>query len=495
MAPHRGRIMTCLMVATTMQSLDTTIANIALPHIQGSLAATQEQMSWVITSYIVAAAVMTPLSAWIASRIGRKKFFLISIAAFTFSSTLCGMAQTLPQIVFFRLLQGLSGAAISPLSQAILLDINPPERHARAMAVWMTGVTIGPIFGAPLGAWITDYLNWRWVFYINVPAGLLCMLGLMGSLPETPPMRRSFDFFGFFTLSIATLSLQLMLDRGQLKDWFNAPEIWVEITCTALGIYLFAVHTATVRESFINMRLFRDRNFSVGCALGVVITFLMLGPLVLTTSLLQGLLQYPVMTAGFVATSRAIGMVTASSLLGRMLRYMDTRFVIALGFAIAAIALGQMCRFHLQMHYSLVFWSGVIFGAGVGLASVSIATVAFATLPVHLRTEGAAVSGLVRNLGGSIGIAVTQTLLIRSTSVMQSRLAEHITPYKALLFGQPDLSNTAGLIAINGRVVAQATMLAYNNIFKLLLVIAVISMPLAFLFRKAAPQKVVAVIE
>jgi DHA2 family multidrug resistance protein len=352
--------------------------------------------------------------------------------------------------------------------------------------MWMLGVTVGPIFGAPLGAWITDYLDWRWVFYINVPAGLFCVLGLMRSLPETVLSRRSFDFFGFTSLSIATLSFQLMLDRGQLKDWFNAPEIWVEATCAALGAYLFAVHTATARDSFINMRLFRDRNFSVGCVLGTATSVLMLGPLVLTTTLLQGLLGYSVITAGFVATSRAVGMVAASTFLGRLLRRADPRLVIAGGFAICAVAFAQMCRFHLQMHYSQVFWSGVIFGGGIGIASISVVTIAFATLPAHLRTEGAAVSSLVRNLGGSIGIATVQTLFTRSSNVMHARLAEHITPYTTLLSGQPNLSNTAGLAAIDSRVAAQAAMLAYNNMFKLLLAIACLCIPFAFIFRKPA---------
>jgi DHA2 family multidrug resistance protein len=485
--PHHGLITASLMVATTMHALDTTIANVALPHMQGSLSATQEQMSWVITSYIVASAVMTPLGAWLSNRIGRRKFLVSSIAAFTFMSVLCGMAQSLPEIVAFRLLQGLSGAALVPMSQAILLDINPPERHARAMAIWVMGVTVGPIFGAPLGAWITENWGWRWVFYINVPTGIFCMLALSSSLGESKPIRRSFDFFGFTALSIATLSLQLMLDRGQMKDWFNSTEICIEATCAALAAYLFIVHSATARESFINFRVFKDRNFVTNCLLGAALGVMILGPLVLMTSLLQGLMNYPVVTAGMITGSRAIGVVIASVMLGRLLNIIDPRLLIAVGFVILAIALVQMCQFNLQMNASLIFWSGVLYGFGAGTVSISISSVAFSTLPTHLRTEGAAVSTLIRNLGGSVGIAVIQTLMIRGTFTMQTRLAEHITPYVDNQHGQSSLHSVGGLISMHGRVLAQASMLAYNNIFKLLLVLALLCIPFAYFFSK--PQR------
>jgi DHA2 family multidrug resistance protein len=478
------------MVATTMTALDTTIANVALPHIQGSIAATQEQMSWVITSYIVAAAIMTPLSAWISNRFGRKRFLLISIAAFTVTSVLCGMAQSLSQIVIFRLLQGLSGAALVPMSQAILLDINPPERHARAMAMWVMGVTIGPIFGAPLGAWITDYLGWRWVFFINVPTGLFCLIGLSAALTESAPSKRPLDFFGFATLSIATLCFQLLLDRGQIKDWFTSPEIWAEATCAALAAYLFVVHSATTREPFINLRLFEDRNYATASVLGIVTGVLLLGPLVLMTSLLQGLMQYPVLTAGYITVSRAIGSVASSAVMGRLQRYFDSRFIISLGFVLTAVALAQMCRFNLQMPQSLVFWSGMLYGFGNGMVTLAISTIAFTTLPPPLRPEGAAVSNLIRNIGGSIGIALIQTLFIRNSFVMHTRLAEHVTRYGTTLHDPTDLSSTIGLAAMDGRVAQQAAMMAYVNMFKLLLVIAILCIPLSLLFRKAANARV-----
>lgn len=492
--PHHGFITLSLMAATTMQSLDTTIANVALPHIQGSLAATQEQMSWVLTSYIVAVAIMTPLTGWLAGRFGRKKLFLASIMGFTVSSVLCGLAQSLPEIVAFRMLQGLSGAALVPMSQAILLDINPPERHARAMSIWVMGVTVGPILGPALGAWLTDNYSWRWVFYINVPIGALSLFGISSFLPETKLQRSRFDFFGFASLAAGIGALQLLLDRGQLKDWFSSPEIWIEATITALAFYLFAVHSATAREPFIKFKIFKDRNFSTGSMFIVLIGVLLFATLALMPPLLQDLLNYPVMTAGLLTAPRGVGTLVAMLFIGKLLGRFDTRWILAAGFAATAFSLWQMCNFYLQMDSSLVAWSGFIQGIGMGFAYVPLATVTFATLAPELRNEGTAVFNLLRNIGSSIGIAALQAIFIRNTQVMHARLGEHVTPYAMYLQQQFDLHSTAGLSAINGRVNQQAAMIAYNNDFKLMLWLCVIAIPLVFVFRKTQTHKAVAVV-
>src|SRR6202167_2219072 len=240
--PRRALITLAVIMASFMQAIDTTIANVALPRIQGSLSASQDQMGWVLTSYIVAAAIMTPLSGWLAGQVGRKRVFLFSVVGFTIASALCGLAQSLPEIVVARLLQGIFGAALIPMSQAVLLDINPPEQHAKAMAVWVMAVTLGPILGPALGGWLTENYNWRWVFYINVPFGILAFLGILAFMPETQLRKSRFDFFGFTALSLAIGALQLMLDRGQLKDWFNSTEIWIEAGVSATAFYLFVVH-------------------------------------------------------------------------------------------------------------------------------------------------------------------------------------------------------------------------------------------------------------
>lgn len=485
--PHRGLITGSLILATTMQGLDGTIANVALPSIQASLSATQEQMSWVLTSYIVATAIMIPLSGWLSSRIGRKKVLLASILAFTVTSMMCGLAQNLSQLVFFRLLQGLSGAALVPMSQATLLDINPPERHARAMSMFVMGVTIGPIMGPVLGSWLTDQYSWRWVFFINVPIGAMCFFGLFSFMPESKIKRSSFDYFGFATLTVAILALQLMLDRGQLKDWFSSTEIWFEFACAAIASYWFALHSTAAREPFIDLRLFKDRNFVIGNFFILTIGVLMFSPLALLPSLLQDLMNYPVMTAGWLMAPRGLGTVAATLALKPILRYADPRAVIGAGFAVTSFALWLMCTFYLQMSDHLVVWSGLMQGFGIGLAFVPLATATFGTLPVQMRNEGTSVFSLLRNLGSSVGIAAVQVIFVRNTQIMHARLAEHVTPYGTQLRELPDLTSTAGLIVMNDRVTQQATMIAYDNVFKLMFVISLACVPLVVLLRKTAP--------
>jgi DHA2 family multidrug resistance protein len=251
-----------VVLASILQTLDNTIANVALPHMQSALSATQDQMGWVLTSYIVAAAIMTPLTGWLAGRFGRKGLFLLSIGAFTITSALCGLAHTLTEVVLFRFLQGLGGAALVPMSQAVLFDINPPENHGRAMALWAQGTVLGPMVGPILGGWLTDNYSWRWVFFINVPLGILALLGMVAFLPKDKPRQARFDFFGFALLSVAVAGLQLVLDRGPIKDWFGSTEIWVEAVTAGLAFYMFVVHSATSREPFIPLVLFKDRNSS-----------------------------------------------------------------------------------------------------------------------------------------------------------------------------------------------------------------------------------------
>jgi DHA2 family multidrug resistance protein len=492
--PHHGLITVSLMMATIMQTLDNTIANVALPHIQGSVSATQEQMSWVLTSYIIAAAVTIPFTGWLSGRIGRKRVLLGSILGFTVTSVLCGMAQTLPQIVIFRLLQGISGAALIPMSQAALLAINPPERHGRAMSIWVMGVTIGPILGPALGAWLTEQFSWRWVFYVNVPIGLLCYLGLSRFLTESTTKRSRFDFLGFATLSIAILALQTMLDRGQLKDWFASTEICIEGACAAIAAYLFAVHSAMTREPFIDLRIFKDRNFFVGNIFLLMIGVLLFGPLALLPALLQDLLNYPVLTAGLLTASRGLGTLASTLVLKRMLQFLDPRVVIGIGFVATGIGMWQMCQSSLQMPQSPVFWAGMLQGFGLGLAYVPLVTASFGTLSARFLNEATSVSSLIRNLGSSVGIAAVQALFVRNTQIMHARLSEHVTPYAAHVHEMRNLTSTAGLIAMNGDVTQQATMMAYNNVFKLMFILSMLCVPLVLLLRRAGAGRPVAVV-
>src|SRR5262245_34441705 len=490
--PHRGLITVSVMLASIMQALDNTIANVALPRIQGNLSATQDQMSWVLTSYIVAAAIMTPLTGWLAGRFGRRKIFLYSILGFTIASALCGLAQSLPQIVLARLAQGVSGAALIPMSQATLLDINPPERHARAMTVWVMGVTIGPILGPALGGWLTEQYSWRWVFYIKLPFGILSFLGMLTFMKETIKRAARFDFFGFATLALAVGSLQLMLDRGQSNDWFSNSETWVEATVCALSLYLFVVHVLTTRKvPFIAPALFKDRNFLTGNLFIFLIGVVLFATLALLPPLLQSLLGYPVVLTGLVTAPRGIGTLIAMIIVGRFGNRIDARYVMAIGLTLTAASLWWMTNFYLQMDSNEIVWSGLLQGIGTGCVFAPLSTIAFSTLAPHLRNEGTAFFSLMRNLGSSIGISAVTTLLVRNTQIMHSRLAEHVTPFSDGLTplhpGTPTIDQLAGL---NAAVTQQAAMIAYNNDFKLMLILTVIAIPLVALLRSprsAAP--------
>jgi DHA2 family multidrug resistance protein len=487
--PHRGLITLCVMGASIMQALDTTIANVALPHIQGSLSSTQEQMSWVLTSYIVATAIMTPLSGWLAGELGRRRVFLASVLGFTVASALCGVAQSLPQIVVFRTLQGLCGAALIPMSQAVMLDINAPERHARAMTLWVMGVTVGPIIGPALGGWLTEYYSWRWVFFINVPVGILCFAGIMAYMPESSLRRSRFDFFGFATLSLAIGSLQLMLDRGQTQDWFSSIEIWVYATLCVLSAWLFLVHiTTTTRPPFISLGLFRDRNFVTGNFFIFVVGLVLFATLALLPPLLQDLIGYPVVFTGLVTAPRGLGTLGAMLILGRLMGRVDTRLLIAAGFAMTAGSLWMMTHFYLQMPSGGVIWSGVLQGVGTGFVFVPVSAIAFATLAPQLRNEGTALFSLMRNIGSSIGISGVVALLTRNTQILHARLAEQITPFGdgiAAATGAPDAVSGLALAGINAQVTRQAAMLAYNNDFFLMLVLSLCAVPLVLVLQPA----------
>jgi DHA2 family multidrug resistance protein len=491
-APHRVLITLSVMLASIMQALDNTIANVALPRIQGSLSATQDQMTWVLTSYIIAAAIMTPLSGWLAGQIGRKRVFLFSVVGFTIASALCGLAQSLPEIVLARLFQGLCGAALIPMSQAVLLDINPPERHAKAMALWVMGVTIGPILGPALGGWLTEHYNWRWVFYINVPFGILSFLGILTFMPETLRRKSRFDFFGFAALSLAIGAFQLMLDRGQLKDWFSSTEIWIEAIAAGVGFYLFVVHMLTTsKPAFVSPALFKDRNFVTGNVFIFVVGVVLFATLALLPPLLQDLLNYPVVLTGLVTAPRGIGTLAAMFIVGRLMGKIDTRLIIAAGFGLTAFSLWQMTGFYLQMDTPSVVWSGLAQGLGTGFVYVPLAAITFATLSPQFRNEGTALFSLVRNVGSSVGISVVETLLTRNTQTMHSRLAEQITPFSDLMHSQPPgaLSTTSGLAALNHSVSDQAAMIAYNNDFKLMMVLTLCAIPLVLLLRSGSRKK------
>jgi DHA2 family multidrug resistance protein len=486
---NRGVITACVMLATIMQALDTTIANVALPYMQGSLSATQDQVNWVLTSYIVAAAIMTPVTGFLAARFGRKRLFLFSVAGFTAASVLCGIAGSLEQMVLFRLAQGVFGAPLVPMSQSVLLDSYPKEKHGSAMALWGVGVMVGPILGPTLGGWLTESYDWRWVFYINLPVGILTFLGLSAFLTESKAMKLRFDWLGFLTLSIAIGAFQMMLDRGEQVDWFSSVEIMLEAALAGLAFYLFLAHSFTSDRPFIDPRLFRDRNFSVGLLFIFMVGIILLATLALLTPYLQNMMGYPVITAGLVLAPRGVGTMVAMVIVGRLINRVDPRALVLLGLCLTIWVLWEMTGYTPDASQRTLILNGVFQGLGLGFMFVPLSTITFATLPAEFRTQGTALFSLMRNLGSAIGISFVTFMLGRNTQVMHSELAGFVTPFNDAL-SQPgamqswNLATSAGRAALNAEITRQATIIAYNNDFKLMMLVAAAAMPLLLLLRR-----------
>lgn len=487
---NRRLITISIMLSVIMRGLDNTIANVALAHIQGSLSANQEQVAWVLTSYIVSTAIAMPLTGWLAGRFGIKEIFLGSVIIFTASSALCGAAANLPQLVFYRVLQGLGSAALVPLSQATLLSINPPERHGSAMAVFSMGTILGPIAGPALGGWLTDGFGWRWVFYINLPVGILSAVGIASFIKDSRPAHREpFDALGFVVLSLAVGSLQLLLDRGEIKDWFSSTEICVEATIGLLALYLLVVHTATTTDrSFLNRELLKNTPFVAGTVLIFLIGITMNGTLALLPLMMQEVMNYPVLTTGLAMASRGIGTMLGMIVVARLIDRVDVRLILGVGLVMIAIALRQMSQFSLLMDMREIVTSGLIQGFGFGCTAVPLNVIALSNLPRHILTQGTAIRGLMRNLGGSVGIPILVAQLVENTQAVHARLVEFLRPDNpfarmSLLGTHYSLGTEPGIAMLNAEVTRQAAMVAYVDDFKLMMLISVASLPLLLLLR------------
>jgi DHA2 family multidrug resistance protein len=423
---RRWLITICTMTATVMQALDTTIANVALPYMQGSLSASLDQINWVLTSYIVAAAIMTAPIGWLSDRFGRKKLFVICVAGFTFASFLCALAQNIEQMVLFRLLQGRAGAALVPLSQSVLLDAYSVEERGQAMAIWGIGVMLGPIMGPTLGAWLTDNYSWHWVFLINLPIGVITMLGMLAFMQETQKHEHlRFDWFGFMALAVGIGSLQLLLDRGEQVGWFDSSEIWIETIVSVAGFYYFLAHSLTINEPFVRFEMFKDRNFLSGCIFIVVIGVVLFGTMALVTPFMQNLLGYPIQTAGFLLGARGVGTLLTMMVAPQLMRAVHPRYL---------------------------------------------------TWP--------AISAL------RIGISMVIANLTSKTTEMHAGLTEQVTPFNDALQMPDVIANLnvhtdAGRALLDMIVTQQAAMLAYLNDFKLLMILTLATMPLVLIIGRA----------
>ncbi|MBW7921075.1 MAG: multidrug efflux MFS transporter [Rubellimicrobium sp.] len=483
---NRGWLTGAIMLATIMQVLDTTIANVALPHMAASLGASQGEITWVLTSYIVAAAIMTPMSGWIVDRMGRKRVFIGAIAGFVASSMLCGLAQGIGDMVLWRIMQGIFGAVIAPMAQSVIMDINPREKLGQAMAIYGAGIMVGPIIGPTLGGWLTESFDWRWVFFINLPVGGLALVGIAFFMPHGMTRARRFDIFGFAMLALAVGGLQLLLDRGEAVDWFESPEIWIYLGLTISGFWVFVIHALTAGEPFIDLRIFRDRNFVMGNVFMFVIGLTLFSGLALLPPLLQNLMGYPVITTGIVMAPRGIGTMLSMVVVGRLVDRLGPRLLVFAGLSLSCVSLWMMTGFETGMDDRLVILSGVVQGFGMGFVFVPLTTLAFATLSPALRGDGTSVFSLVRNMGSGIGISLVTTVLTRMLGVNHAELASRLPldspqvamQFPALLSGDPAMAAVA-----DGLVSQQAAMLAYIDNFLMMMVLTLVAFPIVLLLR------------
>jgi DHA2 family multidrug resistance protein len=482
-------IAVCTMLATLMQALDTTIANVALPYMQGSMSASQDEIDWVLTSYIIAAAICTAPTGFLVERFGRTRIYVVSIVGFTVASALCGASQTVYQIVLCRLLQGAFGAALIPLSQTVLLEMFPREKRGAAMSLWGLGVQVGPIAGPFVGGFLTQNFSWRWVFYVNVPFGIIATLGLLVFLKETKVNRvLRVDWLGFAALSLAVGSLQLLLDRGSVIDWFNSTEIIVEAVVAGLGFYIFVVQMLLAPKPFLSPKLFMDSNFTIGTFLTFLVGLNQYASLALLSPYLQNLAGDPVMMTGFLLGPRGLGMTAAMLIAGQVMNKIDIRLFVGAGFVIYLFAMYSFTHWTPDVSHQEIMVNGVIQGLGTGFIFMPLSTVIYATLAPALRVEAAGVFNLARNIGSAVGISITGALLQSNTQINHEIIGDVVTPFNRMLqsgmvghLWNPDLA--AGAAALDAEITRQATIIAYSDDFKLMLVTTLFVMPLILLLR------------
>ena len=490
---NRLPITGALMLATLMNTLDQTIANVALPHIQGSVSASADQIVWVLTSYIIATAIMTPLSGWLSQKIGRKTMFLFSIAGFTGASVLCGVATSLPEIVVFRLVQGIAGASLIPLSQTVMLDVYPQKMIPRVMSIWSAAVILGPIIGPTLGGWLTEDFSWRWVFYINVPIGILAFLGIWTFMDRDDGGRqRPFDVLGFGSLVLFIVGFQLMVDRGPGQDWFDSREIWIEAAIGGAGFFVFVVQTMTGKHPFFHRDLAMDSNFVATTMFSMTTMVLLFSSSALLPSMMQNLLGYSALQAGVASMTRGLGSLIAFLSVPFLVGRLGPRKVLLVGILLSAYAMWQMGHFDLSMTAGPIEVAGFIQGMGTGLLFAPLNTLASARLaPIH-RTEGTIVSTMARSIGSSAGISIVQAILIRDAAVAHSRLAEHITvtdPVLRSTLPKAFSLSGPGLAALNGEVTRQGTMISYDAVFGAMGALTLLMVPALLILKPPPPPQ------
>jgi DHA2 family multidrug resistance protein len=501
---HKWLIAIAVMLGTMLEMLDTSIINVSLPHMQGSFSASIDEITWVLTSYLLANGIMIPMTGWISSRFGRKRYFLTSVVTFVFASALCGAARSLDQMVLFRLLQGLAGAAMVPSSQAIMMETFPPQEQAMAMATWGLGIMAAPIIGPTLGGWITDNWSWRWNFYINVPVGLIAVL-MVSAFVHDPPFLRArrnskgrVDYWGIAFLIIGLGSMQIVLDRGQRADWFASPWITGLTALAAINLVALVVRELTFSEPIIDFRILKIPAFTIAVTLVVCMFFVSYGGGVLNPLFLQEYLGYSAMNAGLTMAPRGIAMVATLLMVGQFARLnIDTRPTVALGFVLSAIGLWQMAHFDLQMSMWNFVVPSVLQGIGAGMIFPTLSAATLSCVSRERVGYASSLYSMLRNNFAAVAVAYLSTTLITREQVHQSYLVERYTLFEAWRMHAPGATQfmpggqfgegaRRGVTILYHGIQSQAAMLSFNDLFRTLTLIAVVLIPGPFLLKRPA---------
>ncbi|MEN6367783.1 MAG: DHA2 family efflux MFS transporter permease subunit [Thermoguttaceae bacterium] len=498
-------IAVAVMLATTMEVLDTSVANVALPQMAGSMSSSLDEATWVLTSYLVANAIVLPMTGWLSTYFGRKRFLMVCTVLFTVSSATCGMANSMGMLVLFRVLQGAAGGALLPISQAILMESFPPAKRGMAMAVYGIGVVVAPIFGPVLGGWLTDNYSWRWIFYINIPLGVLAVL-LVQAFVEDPPYLRdahkksggTIDYIGFSAMAIGLALLQIILDRGQQDDWFNAA--WI---CWASGIMFvslvfFIFWEMRVPHPLVDLRVFCNRSFAIGTLLVTIAGIMIYSTTALLPMFLQGLMGYPSLNSGMAMSIRGVGAMLSLAIVGKLSEKVDARLLMNVGWFIVAYSAWELGNITTDISVSVLNWPNILTGAGMGFLMVPLMTAAFADLSNEQMGNASGVFNLARNIGGGIGISLTTTLVARGTQTHSALLVGHLSPYDpefqqylqkatAMLsqYSDPVTAQRQAYAMLYGMMQQQANLFAYVDTFRLLAVLCALCIPVVFLLRKA----------
>ena len=488
-ASRRFIVLATVSAATMLYAMAITVANVVLPQMRGALSATPDQVAWVVTFNLVATAVVTPISGWLSNRFGRRNVMLFCALGFSFSSVLCGLANSLEALVFYRVLQGAFGAPLVPVSQAIILDTFPKNQHALATALWGVGVVFGPIIGPTLGGAIAEEYSWRWVFFMIVPFGLITTGAIWMFIRRRPnrPKGPSLDWVGFLALAAALAAFQFMFDRGQRNDWFNSSETIVECTVGFLALYVFLVHISTAERPFINPRLFLDRNYSIGLFLAFIFGMLNFTPLVLLPSILQDLRGYPDSMIGVLLAIRGAGNLASFLLVIRLAQW-NVHVTLTLGFLCQAVSGWAISQYDINLTYFGVAWTGVLQGVGIGLTWVPLTLIMFSTVKPAYLDDATAVFHMLRNFASSLFISISVAVVIQSTFINSVELGIPLSEFSKVLsmpwaIGIFDVSSTQGLAAATGEIERQAAMIGYINAFRLFTIISLIPIPLIWLAR------------